>query len=69
MDRTAVTSESIAEIGYDPEFEILEIMFRNGRVYQYLNFPQFMYERFQQADSFGRFFNADIKGRYPESRV
>lgn len=69
MDREVVTSESLSEVGYDPELEVLEVMFRNGRVYQYLNFPNFMYERFRQSDSLGKFLNFEIKGKYPEARV
>lgn len=68
MDREAVTSESISEVGYDPDLEILELMFRNGRIYQYSNFPTFMYDRFRQSESLGKFFNFEIKGRYPEAR-
>ena len=70
MERKTVTSSNIAEIGYDPDLEILEIMFlRTSAVYQYFNVPQFMHERLMQADSHGVFFNAEIKGHYPEERI
>lgn len=70
MDREIVQSDSIAEVGYDPELEILEIMFRKtGQVYQYLNFPAFLYERFRASDSLGRFFNFEIRGNFPESKA
>ena len=69
MERQMVVSGNLAEVGYDPDLETLEIMFRNGRVYQYYNVPAFMNERLMTADSLGKFFNAEIKGHYPEARM
>ena len=69
MERSAVSSSNLAEAGYDPDVEVLEVMFKHGGVYQYMNFPSFMYERFLQAPSQGKFFNAEIKGKYPETKV
>jgi hypothetical protein len=58
MERQPVTSESLAEIGYDPDLETLEVQFRRGGVYQYYNVPPFMYERLMAAESLGRFLRA-----------
>ena len=69
MDRVAVSSSNLAEVGYDPDTETLEIMFRHGSVYQYFNLPAFIYERLLQADSPEKFFNANNKQQYPEARV
>ena len=69
MERQPVTSSNLAEVGYDPELETLEVQFRPGGVYQYFNVPAFMYERLMSADSLGRFFNAEIKGHYPEAKI
>jgi hypothetical protein len=69
MERAAVTSENLAEVGYDPATETLEVMFRHGGVYQYYNLPAIVHERLMQADSLGKFFNSEIKGHYPESRL
>jgi hypothetical protein len=69
MDRQAVSSSSIAEVGYDPITETLEVMFVKGAVYQYYNFPSFMFERLMQATSIGAFLNTEIKGRYSEARM
>lgn len=69
MERQPVTSSNLAEVGYDPELETLEVQFRLGGVYQYFNVPAFMYERLMSADSLGRFFNAEIKGHYPEAKI
>lgn len=66
MERQAVTSSNIASVGYEETSETLEVEFsKNGRVYQYLNVPAFMFERLMQANSVGIFFNAEIKNAYP----
>lgn len=69
MERQPVTSGNLAEVGYDPELEMLEVQFMHGGVYQYFNVPEFMHERLMTADSLGRFFNAEIKGHYPEAKL
>ena len=69
MERQPVTSGNLAEVGYDTELETLEIQFRHGGVYQYYNVPPFMNERLMLADSLGQFFNAEIKGKYPETKI
>lgn len=65
MEREPVNSSNLASIGYDAGSETLEVEFKNTGVYQYLNVPQFMWERLMQADSIGRFFNAEIKNAFP----
>ncbi|WSG74542.1 KTSC domain-containing protein [Rhizobium beringeri] len=69
MERQPVTSDNLAEVGHDPDLEILEIMFRNGNVYQYYDFPAFMFERLMNSDSLGKFFNIEIKKHYREARM
>jgi hypothetical protein len=69
MERQPVTSSNLAEVGYDPELETLEVLFKHGGVYQYFNVPAFMHERLMTADSLGRFFNTEIKGHYPEAKL
>ena len=39
MKRVAVDSSSIASVGYDSKAYVLEIEFRNGGVYRYLDVP------------------------------
>ena len=65
MEREPVTSSNILSVGYDPGGEMLEVEFKKTGVYQYLNVPQFMWERLMMADSVGKFFNAEIKNAYP----
>ena len=69
MDRTPVSSSSMAEVGYDSSTETLEVLFHGGNVYQYFNVPAIVHERLMEASSVGKFFNSEIKGRFPESRA
>ena len=69
MERQPVTSSNLAEVGYDPELETLEVLFKHGGVYQYFNVPSFMHERLMIADSLGRFFNTEIRGHFPEAKL
>jgi hypothetical protein len=64
MERTSVTSESIRSIGYDSDCQTLEVEFNYGAVYQYAGVPQGEYEGMMNADSKGKYFNANIRNRY-----
>lgn len=69
MKRLPVESSNLAEIGYDPDTETLEVMFHHRGIYQYYNVPSFVHDRMMQASSIGTFFNTEIRGQYPEARM
>lgn len=69
MERQAVSSSNLVSVGYDPNSEILEIEFKGGSIYRYLNVPAFEHERLMSASSHGIYFNANIKDRYPFERA
>ena len=69
MERIAVSSHSLAEIGYDAETKTLEVLFRNGGLYRYYDVPEFVHGRLMRAESRGRFVNLEIKDRYREAKV
>lgn len=64
MERQPVTSSNLASVGYDPDSETLEVEFLSGRVYEYYNVPQFIYDRLLEAPSLGQFFNYEIRDSY-----
>ena len=64
MKRVAVSSSSVASIGYDPVAAVLEIEFQNGRIYQYFHVPPQAHRLLLQADSIGEFVNRVIKPRF-----
>jgi len=60
----------IASIGYEASTATLEVEFRSGgAVWQYFDFPEYMWNQFEYADSHGKFFLSNIKNQYRESRV
>ena len=69
MERTPVTSSDINAIGYDPETQTLEVEFVKGGVYQYTSVPSSEHEAIMNADSKGKYLNANIKGRYPYTKL
>lgn len=69
MERQSVSSSNLAAVGYDAGSETLEIEFNNGRIYQYYNVPEFMYDNLMAAPSVGVYFNAEIKNAYTCSQI
>lgn len=69
MNRVAVSSSTISEIGYDSDTATLEIMFSDGRVYQYFDVPLSIYEALMNAGSVGQHFHREIRGIYRFARI
>lgn len=61
MNRIAVESSNLAEVGYDPDTNILEVAFKHGGVYRYFNVPSGVYTALMAAPSKGRYFDIHIK--------
>ncbi len=59
-------SSVLSRAVYDEKLRILTISFKNGRSYNYYNVPEEIWKSFKDADSKGRFFISNIKGRYIE---
>jgi hypothetical protein len=69
MKREPVKSSAIAEIGYDAEKQILEVMFHSGGLYQYAGFDQKAYEWLRLQSSIGSHFAKEIAGKYPVTKM
>lgn len=69
MQRHPVESASLASIGYDSTTQALEIEFKRGTVYRYLNVPIAVFEALLSAESKGTFLNTSIKDAYPFMRI
>jgi hypothetical protein len=65
MHRERVDSSSLASVGYDGRSHTLEVQFRNGGVYQYLEVPEDEVRGFLTSESLGRYLNENIKESYP----
>ena len=69
MDRQQVSSSNIAAIGYNETTQTLEVEFKDGSVYEYLNVPHPTFDALMAAPSHGTFLNANIKGQFPYQRL
>ncbi len=68
-DFAPFTSSNIQSARYDEETQILQIVFKNGGVYDYYSVPVRTAEEFERSESKGGFLAASIKGHYRYSRV
>lgn len=69
MERRAVQSSNIKGVGYDEAKKVLEIEFKNGKVYQFEGVPSDMKDKFVKADSRGGFFSTHIRNKFPATEV
>jgi hypothetical protein len=61
-----VDSSVIDALGYS---RVLEIRFDSGRIYQYYDVPEDIYEGMLAAASKGRYFNSHIRDKFPYQEV
>jgi hypothetical protein len=64
MKRVAVESRSLQELGYDPDEQVLEVLFHNGSLYRYEQVPADVVQALLEADSLGRYFNQEFKPQH-----
>ena len=64
-----VDSTAISDIDYDAERGKLIVRFASGDLYVYVGVPGEVCRSFVEADSKGRFFQAQIRDRYPFNRL
>jgi lysyl-tRNA synthetase class 2 len=64
-----VDSTAISEIDYDPARAKLLVRFTSGERYVYVGVPAEVCRSFVEADSKGRFFQREIRDRYPFNRL
>ncbi|MCL4486545.1 MAG: KTSC domain-containing protein [Chloroflexi bacterium] len=69
MQLVTVESSSIHAIGYDEAERILEVVFNNGGIYQFVDVPPAEFKALMHADSKGRYLNANIRNLYPYWRL
>lgn len=69
MERKSVESSNIAEVGYDADYATLEVMFKDGKIYQYFDVPENVYDEMLSSDSVGRYFTVHVRGTYRFART
>lgn len=69
MNRIAIQSSNIKSIGYDAGTKTLEAEFTNGGLYQYTGVPSEEYAKLMAAESVGKYFGSNIRGKFPHTKV
>lgn len=69
INRMPVRSSVIATIGYSRKLHALEVEFRNGAIYRYLEVPRVEYRALLAAPSIARYYDRHIRGKFRSVRV
>lgn len=69
MERKRVNSSRIRSAGYDPQKQLLEIEFSDGRIVSYRGVSAEVHRQFVNAPSPVSFYEDKIAENYPETRV
>jgi hypothetical protein len=69
IQREAIASSAITAVGYSKRLHALEIEFRNGAIYRYLNVPPSVHGALIAAPSKARFYDENIRGKYRSVHV
>lgn len=69
MEHISSNSSNIASRAYDPQSQVMEISFKNGRTYVYHGVSQDDWDGFSKADedpqvSTGSYFHKNVKSKY-----
>lgn len=62
--RIPFRSSTVVSAGFVRDSKILEIEFHSGAIYRYRNVPESVYAAFLAAQSKGRFFGGEIRGKF-----
>ncbi len=68
MERNNQMPIDIAAVGYNKEYETLQVKFKNGVVYEYYDFPQEVLDQFIESEAPTEFYIKVIRDIYPFSR-
>src|SRR3977135_864685 len=69
IKREAVQSTALASVGYSKRLRALEIEFRNGAIYRYLNVAPAIYHDLMIAPSKARFYDENIRRKFRSVHV
>jgi len=69
LERIPVESSNLEAVGYDPNNGLLEIEFKNGRVYEYYEVPEYIYDELMSAESKGKYAHLNIYKNFNQQRI
>ena len=61
---TKVNSSMIYAVGYDPEEELLEVVFAKGKIWEYEGVPKEEFENLMRSKSIDSYMRSNIIGCY-----
>lgn len=64
-----ISSSNITSASYDTTSKDLLVIFKNGSIYEYKNFPWAQFTKFRMSESQGKFFTTEIKNNYPYKKI
>ena len=67
--RDAVQSTALASVGYSKRLRALEIEFRNGAIFRYLDVAPAIYHELMNAPSKARFYDENIRRKFRSIHV
>lgn len=66
---TPVSSSNVAELGYDPDNQVVYVRFLDSRLYVYKGVSQFEYDGLLNAPSIGSYLHRNFKNVYAYERI
>ena len=69
IKRVPVESTALAAVGYSKRLRALEIEFRNGAIYRYLEVAPSVYRALMNSPSKARFYHENVRGKYRSLHV
>jgi hypothetical protein len=69
MQRIPLESSSLASVLYLPTPRELEVEFRSGEIYRYLDVPPQSYRNLLAAPSKGGYYNSSIRNCFPFKQI
>ena len=64
IERRPVESRALLAVGYSRRLRALEVEFKRGGTYRYLDVPRTVYEGLVSADSKAGYYNRHVRGKY-----
>lgn len=61
-------SSNVAGFSYSEASKVLTVEFNSGSRYDYYDVPEHIFEGMKDADSKGKYLNANVKGHYRYAR-
>jgi KTSC domain len=65
MNMTDVDSSMIRSVGYDPEAEVMRILFVSGKTFEYRQVPSDVYGELMASGSKGSYMRGEVIDCYP----